>query len=47
MSLAIVNGKFEDIIGAIKSRSAKKNIQYNGKKKTIKTITIDDKMLHR
>ena len=44
---AIVNEKFEDIIEVLRSRSSKKDIQYSGRKKKIKTITMDDKMLYR
>ena len=42
---AIVNGTFEDTKVVIRSRSSKKDIQYSGRKKMIKTITMDDKML--
>ena len=42
---AIVNGTFEDTKVVIRSRSSKKDIQYSGRKKMIKSITMDDKML--
>ena len=42
---AIVNGTFEDTKVVIRGRSSKKDIQYSGRKKMIKTITMDDKML--
>jgi hypothetical protein len=42
---AIVNGTFEDTKVVIRGRSSKKDIQYSGRKKMIKSITMDDKML--